>query len=600
MAGYIAVNDDFTLTEAGAMVVAKGFPTRDDATAAIGAEGSRAESAAKSYTDTQVTSDRSRLGQLETIGGLAPGDVSDATVANLIGNPASNTSAGLQGRFAERGALGISPREYGAVGDVVLDANGAMVSGTDDSAAMQAALTAALDVGVLNLAGGTYYMGTTPLLATLKWPLAIIGNGTLIWESGNGIQLTQANADHTVTVSGITLLTKAQGMGVGLEIIGSGQNTGSGLQPRTKPRGVIDHVDIRGIRDTGISGWGKGIRLVDIMNFIITKVHIDGYQPTQGDFVSTHGIEMVTETAVAKAVDVTISQSYVYLVQYALDVQGYEGVMVDDCSFIGVGTGYRNDAVDAGAPLASFRGGQIAFKNKGIEWNKIHQGIISDALIYTHSTSGTPDTATGVTLTDSTTNRVTGCTFVSNNGMQTGVLIQGSLSKDNVVECSTHYSGITNPVVISTGATFNKVRALTLRAASQTIINNGGNTNVVEVDDTGWITTGLAITPGTNWTVASYSLRKSRNQAWVRVNLTYAGPDVTTGADGNLGDMQAATIPDGYRPVYSWTLTVSEFATRTWGGFISTAGVLTLSNGLPAQTLTSGKTVTFAGSFMTN
>lgn len=120
------------------------------------------------------------------------------------------------------------------------------------------------------------------------------------------------------------------------------------------------------------------------------------------------------------------------------------------------------------------------------------------------------------------------------------------------------------------------------------------------VDDTGWITTGLTVTPGTNWTLTSYSIRKTGNQAWARVILTYTGPDVATGADGNLGDLQAATIPAGYRPIYSWPLSVSQFATRTWGGFISTVGVLTLSNGLSTQTLTTGNSISFVGTYMTN
>ena len=494
--------------------------------------------------------------------------------------------------------LGISPKDYGAVGDTVI-LNGAIVSGTNDSAAMQAALNAAAKGGLLNLAGGTYYMGTTSLAATLSGPLTITGGGTLVWDSGNGIRLTQNNADHVVTVDGVNLFTVAQGTGVALEVIGTGQIVGAtGLQPRTKHRGSIKNVNIRGVRDTGINGWAKGIRLVDVMNFMITQIHIDGYQPNQGNFVSTHGIELVTDSTNAKAVDVVMSQIYVYLVQYALDVQGYEGVLVDQCYFIGVGTGFLFEPVDAGAPLVTFTNGQIAFKTSGLDFRRSHQSIISGNLIYTHSTSGTPDTATGITLTDVTTTRVTGCTFVSNNGMQTGVLIQGSLSKDNVVESSTFYSSITNPVVIGTGPTLNKVRNLTIRSAAQSIINNGGSTNTIELDDTGWLTTGLTVTPGTDWTLTNYRIRKIKNVVWLNVTVAYTGANTTSGADGNLGDLQAATIPTGYRPIYSWPLAVSEFASRMWGGFISTSGVLTLSHGLASQTLSAGKSVTFVGSFM--
>lgn len=70
--------------------------------------------------------------------GAVAGTTIDPQTAALIGNPASDTSAALRARQPV-----VNVKDYGAKGDTVLDANGALVSGTDDTAAIVAALTAA-------------------------------------------------------------------------------------------------------------------------------------------------------------------------------------------------------------------------------------------------------------------------------------------------------------------------------------------------------------------------------------------------------------------------------------------------------------------------
>lgn len=369
------------------------------------------------------------------------------------------------------GGYGVSPQDFGAVGDGV----------TNDAAAVQAALSAASLGGLLRLSG-RYYMGNTPISAVLSGPLSIQGHGTakLVWDAGNGILLTQNDANHTVTIDGVTLLTRAKGVGVALEIVATGQNaTGANLRPRSRNRGSITRVNIGGEGSIETDGWAKGIRLVDVMNFFGNQIQIDGYAgPVAGSYVSTHGIEMITDPANAQAVDVAFSQVWVFFVQYALDVQGYEGVMVDQSTFIAVGTGFRFDAVDSATPLVTFTNGQIAFINKGFDFKRTNQGVISGSLIYIHANGGNPN-GTGVALHDVTTTRITGCTFVSNIGLLTGVGITGN-SILNVVEDCTFYANVTNPVNLSATTSKNRVHNLSLGSASQDVINAAGAANFVE------------------------------------------------------------------------------------------------------------------------
>ncbi|NUU30835.1 glycosyl hydrolase family 28-related protein [Arthrobacter sp. C9C5] len=386
---------------------------------------------------------------------------------------------------AER--LGVSVKDYGAKGDGV----------TNDAAAVQGALSEAAKGGVLNFPAGTYYMGGTTLSAVLSGPLSIQGNGVakLVWDGSDGIKLTQNWATHTVTVDGVTLLTRAKGVGVALEIVGTGQNsTGTNLRPRTRNRGSITRVNIGGNSVEANSGgngseltdgWGKGIRLVDVMNFYGSQIHIDGYAgPTPGAYVSTHGIEMVTHPTNTQAVDVDFDKLHVFFVQCALDVTDYEGVLVDQANFIAVGTGFRFVATDSNTPLASFTNSQCAFINKAVDWRRVHQGLVDGANMYLHVNGGNPQ-GTAVYLEDVNASRVTDCMILGNGvtgGLKTGVTIAGTSSL-NVVESCTFYATVVNPVNLGASTSKNKVRNLNLAdAASQVVINAAGTANEVETE----------------------------------------------------------------------------------------------------------------------
>lgn len=129
-----------------------------------------------------------------------------------------------------------------------------------------------------------------------------------------------------------------------------------------------------------------------------------------------------------------------------------------------------------------------------------------------------------------------------------------------------------------------------ISTATQTALNGKRATAV----DSGWLTTTLTITPATSWTATSYKVRKIDNALHVEVVLTYSGSTVTVGADGNIVDLLAATMPAGWYPaVAPGDVSISQAGTAQWFGTIATDGKLTITHGIPALQLVSGAAITF-------
>lgn len=119
--------------------------------------------------------------------------------------------------------------------------------------------------------------------------------------------------------------------------------------------------------------------------------------------------------------------------------------------------------------------------------------------------------------------------------------------------------------------------------------------------DTDWLTTGLTITAGTDWTVNSYRMRRVGMIAYAKLTLTYTGAGITTNATGDVtgGDPAMCTLPAGWRPIDPMLINVSQNATREWFGQISTAGVVALTHGLPTQTLATNTVLIARGFYFT-
>lgn len=88
----------------------------------------------------------------------------------------------------------------------------------------------------------------------------------------------------------------------------------------------------------------------------------------------------------------------------------------------------------------------------------------------------------------------------------------------------------------------------TAKAADSELLDGLDSTAYVKVDDTGWVTTGLTITPATSWSVTSYKVRRRNGRVIGTITTAYSGATVTTDAAANFTDLPAVlTMPSGWR-----------------------------------------------------
>lgn len=117
--------------------------------------------------------------------------------------------------------------------------------------------------------------------------------------------------------------------------------------------------------------------------------------------------------------------------------------------------------------------------------------------------------------------------------------------------------------------------------------------------DTDWVTSGLTITPGTDWTVGNYRVRRVGKEVYAVVEATYSGATVTAGADGNMTDLIVATLPSGWYPVAArWRMLTGRFGITEWFGSIDQTGRISLNNGMPGIQLIAGHVITFYGQYL--
>lgn len=107
-----------------------------------------------------------------------------------------------------------------------------------------------------------------------------------------------------------------------------------------------------------------------------------------------------------------------------------------------------------------------------------------------------------------------------------------------------------------------------------------------------------SVTPGTNFTVNSFSAKKSGGTTEWSATLTYSGTTITAGSTGNITDTVCCTLPSDCWPGAE-SYAIYEVAGITAGSVrISTAGVCTLTTLYPTSSI-GANTVKFSGCFQT-
>ena len=117
--------------------------TQDSRLTAVEGVNSTQDNRLFAVESKNVTQD-SRLTAVEILGGLAPGDVSDSTMAPILGNPASASSVKIAEQYAKQGQVIVSVTDFPwrAKGDWVSGTG----TGTDNLAAFNAAFTYAKSI----------------------------------------------------------------------------------------------------------------------------------------------------------------------------------------------------------------------------------------------------------------------------------------------------------------------------------------------------------------------------------------------------------------------------------------------------------------------
>lgn len=110
------------------------------------------------------------------------------------------------------------------------------------------------------------------------------------------------------------------------------------------------------------------------------------------------------------------------------------------------------------------------------------------------------------------------------------------------------------------------------------------------VHDTGPVTTGLAITASTNWTIQAYALRRRGNHVRGAVVAAYSGSTITPPANGNITDLPCFTLPVGWRNTQGYPQEITPFQSgvkSAFGRIDSGSGLVVITHGIPAVTIDS-------------
>lgn len=95
--------------------------------------------------------------------------------------------------------------------------------------------------------------------------------------------------------------------------------------------------------------------------------------------------------------------------------------------------------------------------------------------------------------------------------------------------------------------------------------------------DTGWVTSGLAISTSANFTLSSYALRRVANRVTGRIVVVFTGSPLSSDASGDFANVNIGSLPTGWHPsAYAMPMTMERVGAAVSYGWAEANGTLRL------------------------
>lgn len=310
----------------------------------------------------------------------------------------STTGRNLVTRFADV----VNVKDFGAIGDGV----------TDDSSAIQSAVTAAGQSKKVYIPSGKYYCASS---ITSNLATSFSGDGiseTILLFNGNGFIITPSNDDGSVEINNIAFHKKIGAVsGTAIKYDGSNQIVSGNIQNRSNPRFYFNNISIKGDGDSTNSGWLNGIVIQSGIHGICDGIHFDGLATSLSNPLSSKAISFEGS---GNGAEFIVNNSWVLGCDKAIYADKQEGVFVSMCNFIVVNYGIYIENSDAlENPQLNATNCHINANNTCIFLSKQSQANISNNLLYFRE-SGTSN-GVGIGLHDSQYSNIHSNIFIDTN-----------------------------------------------------------------------------------------------------------------------------------------------------------------------------------------
>ena len=122
----------------------------------------------------------------------------------------------------------------------------------------------------------------------------------------------------------------------------------------------------------------------------------------------------------------------------------------------------------------------------------------------------------------------------------------------------------------------------------------------INVNDSGNKTTGITTVDSAEWNLSSYIYRRNNGMVFASITIRRKGGDFGPDADGNITNQSICTFPVGFRPPFSTGSVLTSSGGLLFTGYVTSGGVLILSNMEAGTTIGDEDTVTVSVMFPTD